>query len=249
MRLKNKVAIVTGAASGIGQATALALAQQGAKIVVADWSEEQGQATLEQLKKQGAEAIFIKTDVSQTKDIEQMVLTCLKKFNQIDILVNNAGIFRTSFLHETTDQDWDQVLNVNLKGVFLSSRRVLEEMLKQKKGKIINVASIAGLRGFAQNGAYCASKAGIINLTRVMALEYAAQNINVNCVAPGIIKTAMTEQMLADPATKKSFDNDTPYSRLGVPEDIAAAIVYLASEESNFVNGETLVVDGGWTAK
>jgi len=136
-----------------------------------------------------------------------------------------------------------------LKSVFLSSKKVLPIMLGQGKGKIINVASIAGLVGFSNLGAYCASKGGIIALTREMALEYAPQKINVNCIAPGIIKTAMTKEMLADPATKQSFESSTPYPRLGEPEDIAQAAVYLASDESDFVNGEILVVDGGWIAK
>ena len=249
MRLKNKVAIVTGAGSGIGRSIALTFAREGAKVVVADLNEKGGSETADLVKKEKGEAIFVKVDVSQAKNIEQMVEDCLKEFGRVDILVNNAGIVKTSPLHETTEEDWDKILGVNLKSVFLSSKKVLPIMLSQGKGKIINVASIAGLVGFSNLGAYCASKGGIIALTREMALEYAPQKINVNCIAPGIIKTAMTKEMLADPATKQSFESSTPYPRLGEPEDIAQAAVYLASDESDFVNGEILVVDGGWIAK
>jgi len=249
MRLKNKVAIITGSGSGIGQGIALAFTKEGAKVVVADLSEQGGKETVEQIKNKGGEAIFIKTDVSKTADVEQMVKTCLGKFGRVDILVSNAGIYRTCNLHEMLEKDWDEVINVNLKSVFLGSKIVIPEMLKQGKGKIISIASIAGLVGFAQSGAYCASKGGIIALTKEMALEYAPKKINVNCICPGVIKTAMTQDMVADPATKKFLESSTPYPRLGEPEDIAMAVVYLASDESDFVNGEILVVDGGWIAK
>jgi len=249
MRLQNKIAIITGAGSGIGRSIALAFVKEGAKVVIADWSEENGKQTKEQIRKEGGEAIFIKTDVSKAKDIDEMVKICLDKFGRIDILVNNAGIYRAYNLHEMSEENWDEVIDVNLKSVFLGSKRVIPEMLKQGKGKIINVASIAGLIGFAQSGAYCASKGGIIALTREMSLEYAPQKINVNCIAPGVIKTAMTKDMLADPATKQFLESSTPYPRLGEPEDIAQAAVYLASDESDFVNGEVLVVDGGWVVK
>ncbi|MFH0969070.1 MAG: SDR family oxidoreductase [Patescibacteria group bacterium] len=249
MRLQNKIAIITGAGSGIGRGIALAFIKEGARIVVADWSEEGGKKTVEQIKKAGGEAVFVKTDVSKATDIEQMVKTCLDKFGRVDILINNAGIVKFGALHETPEEDWDVVLNVNLKSVFLASKKVIPEMLKQSKGKIVNIASIAGLVGFAQSGAYCASKGGIIALTKEMALEYAPKKINVNCIAPGVIKTAMTKDMIADPAQKQFFESSTPYPRLGEPEDIAMAVVYLASDESDFVNGEVLVVDGGWIAK
>ncbi len=243
MRLENKVAIVTGASSGIGLATVKKFIAEGAKVVMADINEEAGNKIAQEL---GLD--FIKTDVSKTADIEEMVKTCLDKFGRVDILVNNAGIYRTYNLHETSEEDWDTVLNVNLKSVFLGSKRVIPEMLKQGTGKIINIASIAGLVGFAQSGVYCASKGGIIALTKEMALEYAPKKINVNCIAPGVIKTAMTKDMTTDPATKQFLESSTPYPRLGEPEDIAMAAVYLASDESDFVNGEVLVVDGGWLA-
>ena len=249
MRLQNKIAIITGAGSGIGRGIALAFIKEGAKVTVADWSEEGGKETVEQIKKEGGEAVFVKTDVSKAEDIDKMAQTCLDKFGRIDILVNNAGIVKSNSLHETPEKDWDAVLNVNLKSVFLSSKRVIPEMLKQGKGKIINIASIAGLVGFDKIGPYCASKGGIIALTREMALEYAPKKINVNCIAPGVIKTAMTKDMLTDPATKQFLESSTLYPRLGEPEDIAMAAVYLASDESDFVNGEVLVVDGGWIAK
>lgn len=249
MRLQNKIAIITGAGSGIGRGIALAFVKEGAKVVVADINEEGGKKTVEQLKEQGGEAVFVKTDVSKSRDIDEMVKTCLDEFGRVDILVNNAGIVKFSPLHETPEEDWDAVLNVNLKSVFLGCKKVIPEMLKQGKGKIISIASIAGLVGFENIGPYCASKGGIIALTREMALEYAKHKINVNCIAPGVIKTAMTKDLLADPDTRQFLESSTLYPRLGEPEDIAQAAVYLASDESDFVNGEVLVVDGGWIAK
>ena len=249
MRLQDKTAIITGAGSGIGRAVALTFAKEGGKVVVADWSEKGGQETSDMIKQAGGEAVFVKTDVSKTTDIEKMVGTCLESFGRVDILINNAGILKGAPLHKTSEDDWDAVLDVNLKGVFLASKKVIPEMLKQDKGKIVNVASIAGLVGFEGVGAYCASKGGIIALTREMALEYAKNKINVNCIAPGVIKTAMTKDMLNDQATKAGFEAQTPYPRLGEPEDIANAALYLASDESDFVTGEVLVVDGGWTVK
>jgi len=249
MRLKNKIAIITGAGSGIGRAIALAFSKEGAKIVVADWSEQGGETTVEQIKKQKGKAIFVKTDVSKANDIDQMVKDCLDKFGRVDILVNNAGIIKFAALHEMSEEDWDQVLDVDLKGMFLGSKRVIPKMIKQGKGKIISITSIAGIVGFDKISSYCAAKGGMIALTKEMALEYASKKINVNCIAPGVIKTEMTKDMLADPQTKQFLESSTLYPRLGKPEDIAQAAVYLASDESDFVNGEVLVVDGGWIAK
>ena len=250
MRLQNKIAIITGAGSGMGRSIALAFVKEGAKVVVADWSEKGGKETVEQIRKIKGESVFVKTDVSKAADIDRMAKTCLDKFGRIDILVNNAGIFpKLSMLHETTEEDFDTLLTINLKGVFLGSKRVIPEMLKQGQGKIINTASVGGLVGFEFSGPYGASKGGIIALTRTMALEYAKQKININCIAPGTARTPMMKDILAIPAIEELLESSSPYPRLAEPEDVAHAAVYLASGESDFVTGHALVVDVGWIAR
>jgi len=250
-RLENKSAIVTGASSGIGRGIALAFSKEGANVVVADINEQGGKETVKLIKKEKGsnQAVFIKTDVSRAEDINNMVQTCLDSFGRIDILVNNAGILMSGPLHEMKEQDWDKILSVNLKSVFLASKRVIPGMLKQGKGKIINTTSIAGLIGFNELGAYCATKGGIIALSKSMAIDYAPSGININCIAPGVIRTQMTKAMLEDPAIKKTFALNTPYPRFGEPKDIAMAAVYLASDESDFVVGHVLTVDGGYITR
>jgi len=249
MRLNNKVAIITGSGSGIGKAIVRLFSQEGAKVVIAEISEENGKKVMEEIRDNGGTAVFVKTDVSKSSEIKKMTELCLKEFGGIDVLVNNAGIVKFSPFHEVSEEDWDEVINVNLKSVFLASKSVLPYMLEKGKGKIINIASIAGLVGFENIGPYCASKGGIIALSKEMALEYAKKGININCIAPGVIETAMTRDMLNNSQTRQFLKSSTPYFRLGKSEDIAQAALYLASDESDFVNGEVLVVDGGWIAK
>ena len=249
MRLKSKIAIVTGASAGIGAAIALAFVREGASVLLADLADNGADSVVEQIRAAGGQARFIHTDVSKATDIEAMLAACLEHFGRVDILVNNAGIVRFGALHETSEADWDSVLSVNLKSVFLASRSVLPHMLAQGSGKIINITSIAGMVGFELIGPYCASKGGQIALTREMALEYAPRCINVNCIAPGVVRTAMTAGMLGTPESELVYEQATPYCRLGIPDDIAWAAIYLASPESDFVNGEVLVVDGGWVVR
>ncbi len=248
MKLQNKVAIITGAGSGIGKSTALIFAKEGAKVVVANRREDKGQNTVDEIKKQGGEAMFIKTDVSNWDDVSNMVEKVVESYGKVDILINNAGVLRMGPLTEVNEDDWNYVLNINLKGVFYTMKKIIPLMIKQGKGKIINIASIAGLVGFEQIGPYCASKGGVIALTREAALEYAKNKININCIAPGVIRTEMTG-MLEDEQTNSYYRLQTPYPRLGEGEDIGYAALYLASDESDFMTGQVMVVDGGWTIK
>lgn len=248
-RLKNKVAIVTGAGSGIGRAIAQKFAQEGAKVVVADYNEETAKETVGIISQAGGQAIVSKTDVSKAEQVQAMVKLAVDNFGGLDIMVNNAGVAPMGDVVSTTDEIWQKTIDVDLKGVFLGIKAATPEMEKRGKGKIINTASIAGLIGFQGITAYCAAKGGVVNLTREAALDLASKKINVNAIAPGVIKTAMTADILKDPKMAEGMLAQTPIGRLGEPEDIAWAAVYLASDESDFVTGHTLVVDGGWIAK
>lgn len=253
MDLKNKVAIVTGSASGIGRAIAKEYAEKGAKVVVTDIQEEPregGKPTHKMIDEESGEAIFVKTDVSSEEEVDDLIKSTVEEFGKIDILVNNAGIFYQEKLHESDFGNWKELMDVNLNGVYLCTKKVIDHMLENDiEGKIVNISSIAGSVGYAGSPAYCASKGAITNLTRELAVDYAEEGINVNAISPGVIKTQMTDQFTSDPEMKAFMEQNTPYKRLGEPEDIAHAAVFLASEKSNFINGADLKVDGGWTAQ
>jgi len=248
MDLKNKVAIVTGSRRGIGKEIALALAKAGANVVVSDINLDDCNKVVEEIKAIGKKGLAVKADVSNPEDVSQMINLTTEKFGKVDILVNNAGIYMQKSLTDLTEQDFDRVLDINLKGVFLCSKAAVPEMIKQGKGKIINITSIAGQVGFANSSAYCASKGAIINMTRELALELAQYKINVNAIGPGVIETDMTKELLKDKATRETLLANIPLSRIGKPEDIANAALFLASDNSDYITGITLFVDGGWIA-
>ncbi|WEL23395.1 SDR family NAD(P)-dependent oxidoreductase [Candidatus Nanohalovita haloferacivicina] len=251
-RFEGRTAIVTGSSSGIGRAIAQKLGDEGANVVVADVRREpnqDGRTTHEMINEEGGEAVFIETDVSDEESVQDTVFQAAEKYGQIDVLVNNAGIHIPGSADETDMEDWRKTIEVNLDGQFLCSKHVIDHMLKEDiEGDVVNIASIAGIVGYGQNAAYCASKGGVVELTREMALDYGPEGINVNSVSPGVIRTAMTEEMLEDEEQKQFIESNTVSPRVGEPEDIANAVAFLASSESNFVTGENLVVDGGWTA-
>ena len=248
MRLKDKVAIVTGAGSGIGREIALLFAREEAIVSVADYVAEKGEETVRQIRQGGGEAIFIKADVSQASDAERMVKQTVEKYGRLDILCNNAGILGdVAPVGEASEDNWDRVIAVNLKSVFLCSRYAVREMVKRGGGVIINSSSTMGLVGLPGNTAYSASKGAIIQFTKTMALEYASSNIRVNCICAGWIDTPMNE-ILDEPVIRWTV-RETPMGRLGKPEEVAQAALYLATDESSFVTGTALVVDGGWLAK
>ena len=250
-RLEGKVAVVTGSNRGIGKGIAVALAKEGCKVVVNSYREdEEAKNTVEEIKKLGAQSIFIKANVTREIDVRDLIEKAVKKFGMLDILVNNAGILVSGTVTTLTEKDWDRQMDVNLKGIFLCSKYAVQQMLKQGKGgRIINIGSIAGLVGFPGISAYCASKGGVTELAREMALDYAKYGITVNAIDPGVIVTDMTKGMLDDAATRKMLMENTPVGRFGQPEDIGNAAVFLALDESSFITGHNLVVDGGWTAR
>lgn len=249
MRLKDKVAIITGGGTGIGRGIALLFGIEGASVVICGRRKEPLEKTVGDIKQAGGEAIYCIVDVSKENQIKDMIETTVMKFGQIDILVNSAGVYKAQDTTLMNEDEWDNVMNVDAKGVFLTSKNIIPLMQKRGYGKIINIASIAGLFGFEKSAAYCAAKGAVVSLTREMALDYAPFGINVNAIAPGVIETDMTKQLLMDIQAKRVLVEKIPADRIGVPDDIACAAVYLGSDESSYVVGQTLVVDGGWTIK
>ncbi len=244
MKLKGKVAIVTGSAQGIGAKTAEVFAEEGAKIVVADYDVEGGKATTEALKETGAEAMFVEVDVSDLKNAQTMVDKTVEEFGRVDILVNNAGVTADTFLSKMSEEQWDKVIDVNLKGTFNCTKPAVQQMMEQDSGGVIlNASSVVGLYGNVAQTNYAATKSGVIGLTKTWAKELGAQGIRVNAVAPGFVETPMTDEV-PDKILDK-MEDDTPLGRLGLPEDIAKAYLYLASDDASYVNGEILSVDGG----
>lgn len=242
MRLENKVTVITGAGSGIGKETALLFAKEGAKVVVADVNEKAGEETVVEIKKNG-EGFFVKLDVSNREQSKQMVKTTLEKYGKIDVLINNAGIVQDAFLSKMTEEQWDKVINVNLKGVFNCTQAVVEVMMNQGNGVIINTSSIVGLEGNVGQVNYAATKAGLIGMTKTLAKELGKKGIRVNAVAPGFIATPMTSNVPGK--ILEMMKEKTPLRRLGEAKDVAYAYLYLASDEAAFVNGAVLCVDGG----
>jgi dihydroanticapsin dehydrogenase len=247
MRLTDKVCIVTGGGSGIGRAISRAFWEQGASVVVSDRDGAKAEETLVQGSDAYRRALALRADVTDLRDVDQLVSMCLKEFGRVDVLVNNAGIGKLGTVTDLSEAEWEEVTSINLKGPFLCSKRVLPEMMRARSGRIINIASVAGVVASPGRAAYCASKAGLLMLTKAMALDYAKYGIRVNAICPGVIATPMTEASLADPAVRQEKLDKTPIGRLGMPEDIVPAAIYLASEESSFVTGHALIVDGGWS--
>ncbi|MFQ6085200.1 MAG: SDR family NAD(P)-dependent oxidoreductase [Candidatus Bathyarchaeia archaeon] len=246
-KLEGKVAIVTGSTSGIGRGIALELARRGASVVVTGRSQEKIDQVLDEVTSLDVDVLGVKADVSIFKDVEQLVKRTKKRFKRIDILVNNAGILEFSPLTEMQEEEWDAIMAVNLKGVFNCSRLVAPVMIEQKSGKIVSMASIAGLIGCERIAHYSASKGGIISFTRSLALELARHGINVNAVAPGVIRTPMT--LAWGEEALKEFEKEVPLGRIGQPSDVAKVVAFLASDDANYITGQTIVVDGGWIIK
>jgi len=246
--LKGKVAIVTGGASGIGRATAMLFAREGAKVVIADYNPAGGQETLGMIKEEGGDATFIETDVSKPEDVERMVEETVTIYGRLDILFNNAGVAETAKVTEASLDHWERVLAINLRGVLLGCKYGIPKMIESGGGSIINTASIAAEVGFNETAAYVASKHGIEGLTKTIALDYAAEGIRANTVCPGVIRTPMVMEAL-DEAARKYVVSLHPLGRMGEPEEVAEAVLFLASERSSFITGTCLFVDGGYTAR
>ena len=243
LKLKDRVALVTGGAQGIGKAVALLLARNGADVVISDINLEKAEETAKEIETIGRKASAIKVDVANLDQVESMVETILQQFGHVDILINNAGITRDKLILRMTEEEWDAVLNINLKGTFNCTKAVVRHMSKQRRGKIVSIASVVGEMGNAGQANYAASKAGVIGFTKTIAREFAQRGINVNAIAPGYIETPMTEAL--PEKAKEELKRMIPMERLGKPEDVAEAVLFLVSEASSYITGQVLNVNGG----
>ena len=253
LMLKGKVALITGGSSGIGYAIAERFLKEGAKVVITGRKRNKCENMCQKLQKVGKENVFfVAGDVSKEADANRMVADTVKKFKRIDILVNNAGIYLEKPADKTSEEEWDRIIDIDLKGVFLCSKAAIPYFRKQKGGVIINISSDAGVFGNLSCAAYCAAKGGVSNLTRAMALDYANENIRVNALCPAVIETPMWERELSMHEDKKAYEkktiSDHPVGRIGKPEEIAFAALMLASDESGFTTGACIPIDGGTTA-
>lgn len=250
MKLRDKVAIVTGSTSGIGRAIVILFAQEGAKVMVTGRSPERLDEVVKTIKTSRGECIGISADLTKLTEIKKVVGNTIKEFGKLDILVNCAGVYELANFLEVSEGFYDRTMNINLKSVFFMCQRAAKEMIKQGKGKIINFSSIGGGKiGLATGSVYCTSKGGVVSLTQTLAVELAPYHINVNAISPGNIRTPMNEHLLAEPDYLKVMLDMTPWGRIGETQDITFAALYLASEESDYVTGIQLVIDGGIVSK
>jgi len=257
MRLANKVALITGAGTGIGRATALVLAPEGAKVVAQDLNTDTAQETAQLIKKAGGEAIFVGGDVASSADAAAMVKKAIDTYGRLDVLFNNAGIWRGGTILDVGEDDWDRTMAVNVKGIYLVSKYAVRQMMRQESGSIINAASVAALRGSPMSAAYHASKGAVLLLTKCMAVDFGRYGIRVNCICPGIIDTQMADQFLTyrslgdddrKQALLETYEERHPVGRFGEPEEVAKIVLFLASDEASFVTGAAWPVDGGLSA-
>ena len=246
--LSGKVALVTGAGRGIGYHTALALAKYGADVIVSSRTVPELENVASAIENMGRRAMIQSADITDVNQIRSMVDAAREIFGRIDILVNNAGINRPQPAVDVTEENWDLIMNTNLKGLFFCAQAVGHVMIEQKYGKIINISSDAGSVGLLKRAAYCASKGGVNLLTKVLAIEWAAHHINVNAIAPAFIETPLTEPMFRDQGFREYVLGNTPLGRVGQPEEVSGAVVFLASKASDYMTGHVMLVDGGWTA-
>jgi 2-deoxy-D-gluconate 3-dehydrogenase len=250
MRVDDQVAMVTGAGSGIGEAIALALADAGAHVVATELPDrlDRAQLVAERIAALGRRRLALPLDVRDVPSIGEAVRRVVAEWGALDVMVNNAGVQVARPALEVTEDDWDRVVDVNLRGVFFCAQAAGRVMVEQGRGRIINIASQNGVIGYFNRAAYCAAKAGVVNLTRVLAIEWARYNVLVNAVAPTFVRTPMGERTLSDPAVREDILARIPLGRVAEPEDVVGAVVYLASPAAAMVTGHTLLVDGGWTA-